>query len=330
MHSTLAPKDTDPHDIFVIEPDVVLAARADKTSPNPAHDGRPSAPQDHTTPDVFAGMSAPSVDATFRAAAVDNIKVPSDRLAIGSWPRRALMGFLFALCSAVAAAGWAHYGDAAKAMAVSWAPKYVLTSSPPQENPGVAEQPSSPILQADAADQAAAQPAPPAQPAQGVAPSVAAPPQESAQLLQSMSQQIEQLKASIEQLKTNQEQMSRDIARNSATRTALARTSEAKTSEAKTSEARTSEARTSEARTSEARTSEPNLRPRIPAPPLRSAAAPARKPMPTFAPAQAAAAPTLPQAAAAAPVVPLQPGPPAQATAQPDVEPVVRPPMPVR
>jgi hypothetical protein len=310
MHSTLAPKDTDPHDIFVIEPDVVLAARADKTSPNPAHDGRPSAPQDHTTPDVFAGMSAPSVDATFRAAAVDNIKVPSDRLAIGSWPRRALMGFLFALCSAVAAAGWAHYGDAAKAMAVSWAPKYVLTSSPPQENPGVAEQPSSPILQADAADQAAAQPAPPAQPAQGVAPSVAAPPQESAQLLQSMSQQIEQLKASIEQLKTNQEQMSRDIARNSATRTALARTSEAKTSEA--------------------RTSEPNLRPRIPAPPLRSAAAPARKPMPTFAPAQAAAAPTLPQAAAAAPVVPLQPGPPAQATAQPDVEPVVRPPMPVR
>jgi hypothetical protein len=300
MHSTLAPKDTDPHDIFVIEPDVVLAARADKTSPNPAHDGRPSAPQDHTTPDVFAGMSAPSVDATFRAAAVDNIKVPSDRLAIGSWPRRALMGFLFALCSAVAAAGWAHYGDAAKAMAVSWAPKYVLTSSPPQENPGVAEQPNSPILQADAADQAAAQPAPPAQPAQGVAPSVAAPPPESAQLLQSMSQQIEQLKASIEQLKTNQEQMSRDIARNSATRTALARTSE------------------------------PNLRPRIPAPPLRSAAAPARKPMPAFAPAQAAAAPTLPQAATAAPVVPLQPGPPAQATAQPDVEPVVRPPMPVR
>ena len=29
MHSTLTARETDPHDIFVIEPDVVLAARAD-------------------------------------------------------------------------------------------------------------------------------------------------------------------------------------------------------------------------------------------------------------------------------------------------------------
>jgi hypothetical protein len=299
MHSAPVLNETDPHDIFEIKPDVVLAARADKTSPNPAHDRRASAAQDHTTSDVSAGVSAPSLDATFGAADVDNTKIPGDRPATGKWVRRALMSFLFGLCSAVAAAGWTHYGDAAKAMAASWAPKYVLTSSPPQENPGVAEQPSSSILQAAAADQAAAQPAPPAQSAQSVAPSIAALPPESAQLLQSMSQQIEQLKASIEQLKTGQEQMSRDIARNSETRTA------------------------------QAKTSEQNLRARIPAPPLRSAAAPARKPpRPAFAPAPAAAAPTLPQTAAAA-SVPLQTGPPAQATSQPRVEPVVRPPMPL-
>ena len=303
MHSTPAPKETDPHDIFVIEPDVVLAARADKASANPKPDGRPSGPQGHKISDIVAGMSAPSLDATFRAAAVDNIKVPSDWPATGKWARRALMSFLFALCSAFAAAGWTHYGDAAKAMVMSFAPRFVLTASPPQENPEVAEQPSSPTPQATAADQAAAQTAPAAQSAQSVAPPVAALPPDSAQLLQSMEQQIEQLKASIEQLKAGQEQMFRDIARNSETRTALARTSEQ------------------------------ILRPRIAAPP-RSAVAPARKPRPAFAPAQAAATPMLPLPAAAAPVVPLQPplqpAPPAQPRAQPDGEPVLRPPMPVR
>jgi hypothetical protein len=305
MHSTPAPKETDPHDIFVIEPDVVLAARADKTSANPKPDGRPSGPQGHKISDVLSGVSAPSLDATFRAAAVDNIKVPSERPANGKWVRRALISFLFALCSAFVAAGWTHYGEAAKAMVMSYAPRFVLTASPPQESPEVAEQPSSPIPQAAATDQAAAQPAPAAQSAQSVATSVAALPPESAQLLQSMEQQIEQLKASIEQLKAGQDQMSREIARNS-------------------------ETRNSETRTALARTSEQILRPRIAALPPRSAAAPARKPRPAFAPAQAAAAPLLPLPAAAAPVAPLQPAPPAPATAQPDGEPVLRPPMPVR
>ena len=300
MHSTPAPRETDPHDIFAIEPDVVLAARPDKMAANPKPDGRPSGPQGHKISDVVAGMSAPSLDATFRAAAVNNIKVPSDRPATGKWVRRALMSFLFALCSAFAAAGWTQYGDAAKAMVMSFAPRFFLTASPPQENPEAAMQPSSPVPQAAEADQAAEQPAPAAQSAQSVAPAVAALPAESAQSLQSMQQQIEQLKASIEQLKAGQEQMSRDIARNSETRTALARTSEQ------------------------------ILRPRIAALPPRSAAAPARKPRPAFAPVQAAAAPTLPPPAAAAPVAPLQPPPPAQATAPPDGEPVLRPPMPVR
>ena len=75
-----------------------------------------------------------------------------------------------------------------------------------------------------------------------------------------------------------------------------------------------------------AKASKQNLRPKMSAPPPRSAAAPARKPMPPFPPRQAAAAPTLPQAAA--PSVPRQPEP--QATAQPQAEPVPRPPMPVQ
>jgi len=77
-----------------------------------------------------------------------------------------------------------------------------------------------------------------------------------------------------------------------------------------------------------AKASKQNLRPKISAPPPRSAAAPARKPMPPFPPRQAAAAPTLPQAAA--PSVPRQPEPQPQATAQPQAEPVPRPPMPVQ
>jgi hypothetical protein len=48
-----------------------------------------------------------------------------------------------------------------------------------------------------------------------------------------------------------------------------------------------------------------------------------------FAPAQAATVPALPQTAAVAPM-PLPPAPPAQAAPQPEIEPVVRPPMPLR
>jgi hypothetical protein len=130
-----------------------------------------------------------------------------------------------------------------------------------------------------------AQPAP-----EGVAPTAATLSPESAQLLQSMArdlasagQEIEQLKASIEQLKASEEQMSRDVAK----------------------------------------ASERNLRPKISASPPRSAAAPARKPMPPFPPPQAAA-----------PSVPRQPESQPQATAQPQGEPqsssVPRQPMPVR
>jgi hypothetical protein len=293
MPSTPGSKETDPHDTFEIKPDVVLAARADKTPPKPANDGRPSVPQDRTASGGFAGVSAPSLDATFRAAAADNIKVARDRSATGKWARRALLSFLFALCSAFATAGWTHYGDAAKTMVMSWVPQFVFTSSQPQQTPEAAEPASSPAVQAASTDPTAASAA---QSALDVAPPAAAMPAESAQLLQSMSQQIAELKASIEQLKTGQEQISREIARNSEIKTILAKTSA------------------------------PNPRPKLPVPPLRSAVVPARKPILAYAP--ASGAPALPQAGAAAPVPP-QPAPSEQATAKPEVDAVARPPMPV-
>jgi hypothetical protein len=333
MQSTLTLKDADPHDIFVIEPEVVRALRASKASSDLAHDPTdapvapqaPVSPQAHVAPDVSARPQAPRVEPMFRPAAVDDIKIPSERIerpgdrpATGKLSKRVFMG-LFALTSAIAAAAWQHYGDTAKAVIANHVPPFVLAWSAPTEKPATAEQPSAPAVQAAAADQgtatdqAAAEPPPPAQPAQAAAPAVAAAAPESTQLLQSMArdlasmgQQIEQLKASIDQLKAGQDQLSRDMAK-------------------------TSDARTAEARTSGTMTSEQSLRPRVPAPPMRATAAPVRKPKPAYAAPLPPAAPAYPQTAAAPPpaaVAPV-PAPQSQATAE-DGGPLVRPPMPLR
>jgi hypothetical protein len=320
MHSTLNPKQTDPHDVLEIAPDVVLVARADKEFSNLAHDAmsRPWDPQTHIASDFSAGPSVLAVDTTFRAAAVNDVQILGDRPSIGTRAIRAFIGFLLAVCIGVAGIVWQAYGDAAKQIIAGWLPQLAVTSSPPPENPALPEQPSPPPVQASAAKAAPTQPVPPAQTApEGVAPTTTATfTPESAQLLQSMAgdlaragQEIEQLKTSIAQLKASQEQMSRDIA---------------KVSGAKISEAKTSEAKTSEARAS----SEQNLRSRVSAALRRSAAAPARRPMPPFPPPQAAATRPLPQTVA--PAVPPQPEPQPLATAQPQTELVPRPPMPVR
>jgi hypothetical protein len=305
MNSTLNPNQTDPHDVLVITPDVVLVARADKEPSDLAHAvSRASDSRPHMTSDFSAGPSVLPVDATFRAAAANN--VPGDRTSIGARAIRAFVGFLLAVCIGVAATVWQSYGDAAKQIVARWVPQFALTSSSPQENPGLPEQPSPPAVQASTATAATAQPVPPAQTApEGATPTAAALSPESAPLLQSMAgdlaraeQEIEQLKASIAQLKTSQQQMSRDIAR------------------------------VSEAKVSEAKTSEQNLRSRLSAAVRRSAVAEVHKPMPPFAPSQAAATRPLPQAAA--PSVPRQPEPQSQTTTQPQAELVPRPPMPVR
>jgi hypothetical protein len=330
MQSTLTLKDADPHDIFLIEPEIVRALRASKASSDLAHDAKtaPSAQQaevaPNVAPDIAPGMALPRVEPSFRAAAVDDIKVanerielPGDRSAMSKFTKRVAMG-LFALASASAAAAWQHYGDTAKAAIADHVPPFVLAWSQPAEKPAAAEQPGAPAVEAatadqGAADQAVAQPAPAAQPAQAAAPVVPAAAPDTTPSLQTMSrdlasmgQQIEQLKASIAQLKAGQDQMSREIAK-------------------------TSDARTAEARTSGGMTSGPSLRPKPPAPPVRAAAAPVRKPKPVSSALPPAAAPAYPQAAAALPPPPATAAPASQspATAE-DGGPLVRPPMPVR
>jgi uncharacterized small protein (DUF1192 family) len=340
MQSTLISREADPHDNFVVEPDVVLAARADHAPPDPI--SSLLTPPIHPAPEPSAPAPSrePPAGPASRAPVKDDIRIPRDihvlgeRPPRGKWAGRLTIGVLFALCSAAAAAGWDHYGDTArdtvKAVVANWTP-FTLPSQPAAAA-GTAAQPAAP---ATATDQASAQPAPAAQPAQdttsqgsasqttasqttasiAAAPTPAAP--DSAQSLQSMAQdvasmgqQIAALKASIEQLKAGQDQMAQQMSRDAA---------------------RTPVARTSQAKPAPAAAGEQGLRARVSAALSPRPAAP-RKPRPVYPPAQASAA--LPPAITApspqpAPA-PLQYEPRAQAVGQADGDPVVRPPMPVR
>src|ERR1700688_600805 len=126
MQSTLTPQETDPHDTFLIEPDVVLATRADHALPDPVQDAlsrlahRAAHTTPSVTPSVSAGAPTPTVDTTFRAAAVGTTKVPRQRSAFGKWAKNTSIAFLFALCSAIAAATWRHHGDEAKQLIANW------------------------------------------------------------------------------------------------------------------------------------------------------------------------------------------------------------------
>jgi hypothetical protein len=295
MLSTLHARENDPHDALEIAPDVVFAARADRPFPTLAPDalGYAADPQDH----IASSADAPSLDATFRATATDNSHILREPSQARAWARRALIGFLFAIGSAFAAAAWQHYGDHAVAVVADWMPRFTLTSPSPSDPAGSAS-PSG--LQAAAVTDASTPTAPAAQATDaGASQPPAAPDQ--MQLIQSMArdvatmaQQIEQLKTGIRELKAGQEQMSREMAK-----------------------------------TAEARASEPIVRPRPTPPPHPAAIVPTRKPRPALSAAQTIPAP-LPPTPAAPPPAPLQPAPAPQATTQPDGEPVVRPPMPLR
>jgi hypothetical protein len=355
MQSTMTPQDTDPHDAFVIEPDVVLAARQASSDPvqellsHLAQKAAKTPPEVSVVPQVSTVAPQPAADTTFRAAAIGTIDTkdrpvaPNDRPGIGWWVKRAFVAFLFALCSAFAAAAWKHQGDTARQMISSWLPPFVLAALPINDKPAAdktaaAEQPPDPApVQAAAADPAPAQPASPA-PAQTPTPpsdaataTVAAAPaqpapstpatltspstpatstQSMAHDLATMGQQIEQLKASIEQLKASQAQMSRELAKNS----------------------------------------EPSPRPRASALPQRPVAALAPRPIPAQRkpPRQAYLPPppviTSPQPAYAVPPPLPPPAQPQSITSQPvmsqpaplpeatasDDGPVIRPPMPLR
>ena len=161
LNSAQPPKEADPHDVFAIES--ILAARADHRAPPLAHDpaSQPAAPQVHVAPEISVTAAAPQVEPVFHAIDVRNIQVesiksdeirvddlkpPGEKLA-PKWMKRIVMASL-GLCAAIAAAGWQHYGDQAKAMAVSWAPQSVLAVLSPSETPPAAEPAGAPAIQA--------------------------------------------------------------------------------------------------------------------------------------------------------------------------------------
>jgi hypothetical protein len=318
MHAMLKTIEADdPHDAPAIAPDIVPAAWADKVladiTNGPAPDPKPTAPS------TAASAAQQPIDTTFRAAAVGSVEASRAKPPGRTWMKSTLVAFLFALCSAMAAAAWQHYGGAARQMVANWTPAFALATSPPPAQAAPIEQADASAVQAPAADQASAPHAASAPPPASAAADTSAASPDSSQMIQSMSrdlaamgQQIQELKASIADLKAGQQTMARDNTR--------------------TSEARTSEPRTVEARTPPPATRAPiqTARPKLtaPPPPMRAAAAPARRPMPAY-----PAYPSV-QAAAAPPPYPVAPAaappPLPQAAVDPLDEPVVRPPMPLR
>ncbi|THD62444.1 MAG: hypothetical protein E7813_19905 [Bradyrhizobium sp.] len=209
MQSTPKLQEIDSGATYPIAPEVVFDTRVNQDSPDPVHEvlsllsrRRAQTAADPSQSEPSQRMEVtPTVDVTFRAAAVDGVAAAAKRSAIGRRVKNASVAFLFALCSAIAAAVWTHHGDVARQMASRWMPPFVLASFAPAEE-----------------DQAPTQQAVAVQP-EGAAPAVAASPADS-QLLTSMArdlaamgQQIEQLKASIAELRDGQAQLSRDIAK---------------------------------------------------------------------------------------------------------------------
>ena len=236
----------------------------------------------------------------------------------GPWAKRASVGFAFALCSAVAAESWNHYGDSAKAVIANWTPAFALPSSQPSATADAAP----PAIQAAAA--AADQAPVPAQSAPDTASTAATPAavlSSDAPALAAMSQEIAQLKATVEQLKAGQEQMAQQIARDAA----------------KPAVIRTSPAKPAQPNTVQTKPSDPNWRAKVTAAlPPRPAPPPVHNPRPAYATAPATYYP--PQATYGSPpqaAYPPQPAPTpyesrAQVTDPTDGAPVIRPPMPLQ
>ncbi len=215
MQSTLTAREPDPHDMFVIEPDVVLAARAEAPDPQ-RREPNLRALVTEISAGVAAQAAAPKVDTSFRSVASERRR--------GKWVSRFVTVFLFALLSAVGAAAWQRYGERAQAYLAMAAPLLGLSSlqatSAPPSAPAVAEatpeQAAAPAEAATPTPDAAAESAPAASPDQT---------QQIQSLtrdLAAMGQQVEQLKASLAELKSGQEQLAHD-----------AKAADAKASEAK-------------------------------------------------------------------------------------------------
>ena len=220
--------------------------------------------------------------------------VPDDRPSLGGREIRGFIGFLLAMCIAVAAFVWQSpfYGGAAKQIIARWAPQLVPTSSLTLESPGLPAQPSPPTVQA-AAKTAPPQPALLAQ----TAPEDVAPPTgaglstELAQQLQSMARDLATVGQEIEQLKTSQAQMVRDngelAEQLKAAQAQMVRDNAELAKQLKAAQAQMVRAnaelaeqlKASQEQMARPIASEQNLRSRIPAPLPRPTATPTRKPV---------------------------------------------------
>src|SRR6266849_2078229 len=164
MDTALSPKQTDPRH--------VLLARADEELAH-AHE-------------QIARANEEIARAEKQLSKLEH--VPGNRPLFDRPAVRGFTGLLLAACIGAAAIAWqSPYGDAA--IIATWAPQRVVTSSPPLENPGLA------------------QTAP-----EDVAPTAAALSPELTQLLQSMARDLATMGQGMELLKASQEQMARDNA----------------------------------------------------------------------------------------------------------------------
>ena len=341
MQSTLTSTETDPHDIFVVEPDVVLAARADHAASDPIspllappiHPRARSLGPGHG--DGTAGRTNVSRGRRRRYRGAAGLHVSGERAPRGRWASRAIIGFVFALGSAAAAEGWDHYGDTAKAFIANWTP-FVLNSSPPPENAAVAGQPGAAEVQGSsqaAADQAPAQPAPPAQ----LAPDGIYCHRIHRPRIDGHSRGRSRSLSAVPAIDGTRSRSDgpRDRGAQGQYRAAQGRPRTDGATDGPQM-VRHSVARTTQTRPSDIKPADQSLRakataalsPRPAAPPPRRPR-PAYPPAPVYAPSQAAA---LPPAVAAPPSqpAPLQYERRTQAADQADGDPVVRPPMPVR
>jgi hypothetical protein len=211
MQSTLTKRDADPHDMFVIEPDVVLAARAEPPEKRRQPDMR--ALVSEISAGVAAQAAAPKVDTSFRAAPLEKRR--------SRWVTSFIVAFLFALLSAVGAAAWQRYGEEAQALVEAVSPVIASWQTPAAPVPSA---PATPAVATDA-DQTAAPAEAPTQATDAAAP---ASPDQTQQIqvltrdLAAMGQQVEALKAGVAELKATQDQVTRD-----------AKAAEAKAAEAK-------------------------------------------------------------------------------------------------
>ena len=303
MPSTLDSK-SDPQDLLEIAPDIVLVARAAAEFPSLAPDAthRPGDRQPNIGSGFAADQATPRVDTSFRATDT------SGGRSRGDWARKALVTFLFALCSGLAVAAWERRDDIQE-MSAGITPQIMptLMSWMPMQKPAAAAQAdTTPATESAAVRQNTPPPPQPAvQPvnnpiAAASASPVASEAGDQVQLLQSMArdvanltQQIDELKATVAQLKASQEQLSRD-------------------------KARPPEPRISEAKPTEPRPTKLGAPPR-PLGTLVHRARPSAYPPP-----QSAYMPPPPTAA------PVQIAPPPAAATADDDQVVVRPPMPVR